>query len=78
MFEEENFRGFCGYSLNHKCFAMNYGLVDWQCKSTSMLAQKFSCEWKFCTLTMKVFPLESFAIYSNHAHTVLCVNLKIQ
>ena len=49
-FEEDNFYGFRGLSLNRKCFPMNYGLVDWQCKSTSMLPQKFSCEWKFCTL----------------------------
>ena len=28
MFEGENFRGFRGFSLNHECFAMNYGLVD--------------------------------------------------
>ena len=58
MFEGENFLGFCGFSLNFECFPMNYGLVNWQCKSIiSMLAQKFSCEWQFCTLTMKVFPL---------------------
>ena len=42
---------------------ISYGLVDWQCKSTSMLLQKFSREWQFCTLTVKVFPLESFAVY---------------
>ena len=30
---------------------MNYGLVNWQCKSTSMLACKFSHEWKFCNIT---------------------------
>ena len=34
-FKGENF---CSFSLNHKCFPTNYGLVDWQCKSTSMLA----------------------------------------
>ena len=56
---------FCDFSLNRECFPTNYGLVDWQCKSTSMLARKFSCEWQFCALTAKVFPLESFAIYGN-------------
>ena len=44
------------FSLNCKCFPTNYGLVDWQCKSTSMLPQKFSSEWHFYTLTMKVLP----------------------
>ena len=34
----KNFHGFRGFSLNRKCFPMKYGLVDWQCKSTSMLA----------------------------------------
>ena len=29
-----NFRGF---SLNREYFPMNYGIVDWKCKSTSML-----------------------------------------
>ena len=62
MFEGENFHGF---SLNYECFPMNYGLVDWQCKSTGMLLQKVSREWKFCILTAKVFPLESFAVYGN-------------
>ena len=37
MFEGENFRGFHGFSLNRECFPMNYGLVDWHCKSKSML-----------------------------------------
>ena len=50
-------------SLNRESFPVNYGLFDWQCKSTSMLARKFSHERKFCTLTAKVFPLESFAVY---------------
>ena len=39
MFKVENFHGFRGFSLNCECFPMNYGLVDWQCKSTSMLPQ---------------------------------------
>ena len=57
---------FRGFSLNCKCFPTNYGLVNWQCKSTSMQAQKFSCKCgKFCTPAVKVFPLEGFAIYSN-------------
>ena len=60
MFEGGNFHSF---SLNRECFTTNYGPVDWQCKSTSMLAQKFFRKWQFCTLTAKVFPLESFAIY---------------
>ena len=63
MFEGENFCGFHGFSLNRKFFPTNYGLVNWQCKSTSMLLQKFSRKWQFCTLTVKVFPLESFAVY---------------
>ena len=50
-------------SLNCECFPTNYGLVDLQYKSTSMLPQKFSYERKFCTLTTKVFPLKSFAVY---------------
>ena len=45
-------------------FSTNYGLVNWQCKSTSMHATtKFSRKWQFCTLTTKVFPLESFAVF---------------
>ena len=32
---------FSWFSLNRECFPMNYGLVDWKCKSTSMLAHKF-------------------------------------
>ena len=60
MFEGETH----GFSLNRECFPMIYGLIDWQCKSTSMLLQKFSREWQFCALTAKVFPLKSFAVYS--------------
>ena len=37
-FEGENFHGFHGFSLICECFPMNHGLVDWQCKSTGMLA----------------------------------------
>ena len=37
MFEGGNFRGFRGFTLNRECFPTNYGLVDWQCKATSML-----------------------------------------
>ena len=44
MFEGEKFHGFCDFSLNGKCFSTNYGLADWQRKSTSMLPQKFSGE----------------------------------
>ena len=33
----EKICGFHGVSLNHECFPTNCGLVDWQCKSTSML-----------------------------------------
>ena len=35
----QNVRGgnFRGFSLNRECFPTNYGLVDWQCKATSML-----------------------------------------
>ena len=36
-FEVKNFRGFHGFSLNCECFPTNYGLVDCQFKSTSML-----------------------------------------
>ena len=61
MFEGDNF---CGFSLNRESFPMNYGFVDLQYKPTSMLPQKFSRESLFCTLTMKVFPLERFAVYS--------------
>ena len=59
-----NFCGFHGFSLSYKCFPTNYDLVDWQCKSTHMLPRKFFRKWQFCTLTAKVFPLESFAVYS--------------
>ena len=38
-FEGENF---CCFSLNGESLPMNYGYVDWQYKSTSMLAQNFS------------------------------------
>ena len=61
MYEGGNF---CRFSLNRGCIPTNYGLVDWQCKSTSMLPQKFSPNWKVCTLTAKVFPLEIFIVYS--------------
>ena len=30
-----------------------------------MQPRKFSHEWKFCILTAKVFPLESFAVYGS-------------
>ena len=46
-FEERNFHSFCGFSLNRECFPTNYGLVDWQCKSTSMLARKFPVNGNF-------------------------------
>ena len=66
----KTFKGgnFHGFSLNRECFPTiaNYGLVNWQCKSTSMLEQKFSYKWEFCALTMKVFPLESFAVYGTY------------
>ena len=71
-FRVENFRGF---PPNHKCFPTNYGLVDWQCKPTSMLVRKFSHEWKFCTLTAKVFPLESFAVYGVCVYKVVTFHL---
>ena len=58
-------RSVYGFSLNHECIPTNYGLVNWHCKSTCMLARKFSHKWKFCTLAVKVFPLESFAVYGN-------------
>ena len=61
MFEGEKF---CGFPLNRKCFPTNYGLVDGNvslqpCYHATMLPWKFSHEWKFCTLTAKVFPHES-------------------
>ena len=77
MFEGENFRSFHGFSLNRKCFPMNYGLVNWQCKSTSMLVRKFSCEWQFCTLSTKVFPLESFAVYGITHYQCACVYIHV-
>ena len=33
----ENFHGLCRFSLNLESFLTNYGFVDWQYKSTSML-----------------------------------------
>ena len=38
----ENFCAFNSFSFSGECFPMNYGLVDWQYKSTSMLSQKSS------------------------------------
>ena len=36
----ENFCGFCGFSLDHESFLMNYGLVDQQYKSIELLQRK--------------------------------------
>ena len=55
----ENFCGFHGFSLNCESFCTNYGLVDWQFKSTSMIAWKFLANnhfplcfppWMFCCI----------------------------
>ena len=62
MLQGENLCDFCGFSLNRECFPTNYGLVDWQCKSTSMLPQKFSHEWQFCSYPNH----ESFAVYDSY------------
>ena len=72
MFKGESFRGLCSFSLNRECFPTNYGLVDWQCKFTSMLAQSFpvTVKWQFCTLTAKVFPLKSFDVYGSNYQPV--------
>ena len=64
MFEGETFVVFAVFTQS-RMFTLNYDLVDWQCKSTSMLSQKFSHEWQFCILTAKVFSLERFAVYGN-------------
>ena len=37
----ENFNSFYGFSLDHKSFPVNYGLVDQQYKPTELLQQKF-------------------------------------
>ena len=50
---------------------MNHGLVDWQSKSISMLSEKCSRKWQFWILTVKVFPLENFAIYGISLHRAL-------
>ena len=69
-FEGKTFAVFTVFLLNRKCFPMNYVLVNRLCKSTNMLLQTFSREWKFCTLTAKGFPLESFTVYGNTHYTV--------
>ena len=52
---------FYKWSLNYEYFPMNYGLVNQQYKSTSMLPHmKFSCEEPFSNLNMTVFPLKKF------------------
>ena len=43
------------FSLNHESFPTNYGLVNWQYKSTSMLPQKFYSKHSFSTLNAKIF-----------------------
>ena len=44
MFEGENFCGFRGSPFNREYFLTNYGLVDKQYKSISMLLRRFSRE----------------------------------
>ena len=56
------------FSLNHKSFSTNYGLVDQQYKSTEMLQQNFTVNsyfpsktWKFSS--MDVFP---YSVYNSY------------
>ena len=58
---ETSLRFFTYY--NHESFPVYFGLVDWQCKSISMLPQKFSSEYPFSTLIVKVFTLQYFAVH---------------
>jgi len=57
----------CSLAAIQKCQQVG---VTWPCQSaisiwsTNMQPQKFSHECPFCTLTVKVFPLKSFAINS--------------
>lgn len=46
----EKLCSFNGFSFNHETFPMNYGLIDWWYKSTSMLPWMFSSKWPFSTL----------------------------
>ena len=57
-FEEENLCGFRGFSLNRKSFPTNYGLVNWQYNSTSMLPKVFQ-QTTILHSKCEGFPLES-------------------
>ena len=55
-FEGHNFHGFHSSPLNRESFPTNYGIVNQQHKSTSILPQKFSCEWWFSIPNTKFSP----------------------
>ena len=48
-----------GFSLNHKCFPANHGLVDQQYKCTETLYKSFSTNSYFHA-NMKFFPTNVF------------------
>ena len=67
-FEGENFCGFRGYSLNHKSFPTNHGLIPWvMALSIGNISLQACCHESFQQITVfhskKVFPLECFVIY---------------
>ena len=58
-------------------FPWMFGHVDWQYKHTNMLPWRFSHEWPIFSLTAKVFPFESFALYCihNNCHIMFLVSI---
>ena len=61
---------FCSSSLNCECCPMNYGLFDWQYKSTTMLQWNFMAHRHFPLQTWKFSPADVFPY-------MVCVNVHL-
>ena len=57
MFEDQNFRGFRRFCLNHECFSV--ALVD----VILIQMQKFFCKNSHADLTASIMSLGSFVLY---------------
>ena len=53
---KEQIYGFCGFSLNHESFPENYGLINWQYKSTKCYSESFAMNNHFALKTRKFSP----------------------
>ena len=59
---KEHIYGFCGFSLNHKSFPGNHGLINWQYKSTKCYSESFAMNSHFALKTRKFSPWELYHI----------------